>query len=291
MGRLRRNLLLCVAGLVVMALAATGPSSARTGTSTTPYCGPAIAKPSGGIWKCTFADQFAGSSLDSTKWTPMTTEATGVNTPDCRVATPQTIRIGGGMLRLTVLDTGTQFMCSSASGSYLTQYVGGAVSTSRKFSQAYGRFEVRAAMPNVNVAGLHSAIWMWPQERRYGALSGEIDINERRTNIPRLAVPTVHYGDDGAVGSKTAWDCVIDRPQDFHNYVLEWTKTTLTFRYDGKLCLAHQWQPARLLKPQPFDEPYFLILNQDLGIGANSFDPATTPLPATMVVDYVRVWS
>jgi beta-glucanase (GH16 family) len=222
----------------------------------------------------------------------MTTEATGVNLADCRVNTPETIRVSGGYLHLTVFDTGEPFVCASANGDYSTQYAAGAVSTGRKFSQAYGRFEIRAAMPDVTVAGLHSAIWMWPQDQRYGSLSGEIDINERRTSIPDKAVPTVHYTDDGTAGPKTSWDCIIDRPQDFHTYVLEWTKTKVTFIYDGKVCLSHEWQPAApLIKPQPFDERYFLILNQDLGYGSNALVPGVTPLPATMKVDYVRVWS
>jgi beta-glucanase (GH16 family) len=221
----------------------------------------------------------------------MTTEATGVNLADCRVDTPQTIKVSDGTLKLTVLDTGAPFVCTSSNGDYTTQYAAGAVSTGRKFSQAFGRFEIRAAMPDVTVAGLHSAIWMWPQDQRYGTLSGEIDINERRTQMADRAVPTVHYSDNGTAGPKTAWDCVIDSPQNFHTYALEWTQTTLTFIYDGKVCLSHEWQPAGLTKPKPFDEPYFLILNQDLGVLANAYDPAATPLPATMTVDYVRVWS
>jgi hypothetical protein len=56
--------------------------------------------------------------------------------------------------------------------------------------------------------------------------------------------------------------------------------------------VADSWNPAApLVKPQPFDQPFFINLTQALGIGANLFDPATTPLPATTQVDYVRVWS
>jgi hypothetical protein len=42
--------------------------------------------------------------------------------------------------------------------------------------------------------------------------------------------------------------------------------------------------------PAPFDQPFFILLTQALGVGTNQFDPATTPLPATTSVDYVRVW-
>jgi hypothetical protein len=33
-----------------------------------------------------------------------------------------------------------------------------------------------------------------------------------------------------------------------------------------------------------------IALTQELGIGGNAFNPASTPLPATTEVDYVRVW-
>ena len=291
MGRIRQALLLCMGSFVLMTLAAAGPSSARTETSGAPYCGPAIAKPGGGQWSCTFSDHFSGPSLASDKWTLVTSDTTGTGGVDCRVASPKTIRVGGGTLKLTVYDTGSPFMCTSARGSYMTRYAAGAVSTAGKFRQAFGRYEVRAAMPDVTVAGLHSSIWMWPQERRYGALSGEIDINERRTNIADRAVPAVHYSDDGTAGPKTVWDCRITHPERFHSYVLEWSQTTLSFIYDGQVCFTHEWQPEGLSKPKPFDEPYFLVLSQNLGGGYNAFDPAVTPLPATMVVDYVRIWS
>jgi hypothetical protein len=33
-----------------------------------------------------------------------------------------------------------------------------------------------------------------------------------------------------------------------------------------------------------------VALSQALGINTNAFNPATTPLPATTSIDYVRVW-
>jgi beta-glucanase (GH16 family) len=44
---------------------------------------------------------------------------------------------------------------------------------------------------------------------------------------------------------------MLDRPEDFHTYVMEWTNETITVSYDGKVCLV----------------------------------------PSSMYVDYVRVWS
>lgn len=40
----------------------------------------------------------------------------------------------------------------------------------------------------------------------------------------------------------------------------------------------------------PFSRPFFMILTQALGVGANELSQSRTPLPATMRVDWV-VWS
>ena len=50
------------------------------------------------------------------------------------------------------------------------------------------------------------------------------------------------------------------------------------------------WNPLGLVRPAPFDQPFMVALAQALGIGGNASDPATTPLPASTRIDYVRVW-
>lgn len=81
-------------------------------------------------------------------------------------------------------------------------------------------------------------------------------------------------------------------PSAFHSYVAEWSPTSFTIKYDGAICMVHNWNPAApLLGSAPFDQPFIVALTQALGVGENAFDPATTPLPATTQVDYVRVWA
>lgn len=256
-----------------------------------PQCGKRIAKPGGGAWDCVWYDNFSGKQLDRTKWRPLTSDWTGAVKTECRVNDPDNIRVANGSLRLTVRKEHEPFVCRSGDTTYVSQYTAGAVTTAGLFSQAYGRFEIRARFPDGKVAGLHSAIWMWPQEMKYGPASGEIDIAEFRTGWPDRVTPTVHYYDDGTDQNKTNWRCFIDRPEDWHSYALEWTPQTLTFVYDGEVCLVNDWSPAAPLhKPQPFDRPFFLVLNQSLA-GTNVFDAATAPLPGTMRIDWVRVWS
>ncbi|MDP3889730.1 glycoside hydrolase family 16 protein [Nocardioides sp.] len=256
-----------------------------------PDCGGVLSKSTGGVWKCTFVDHFSGQSVDTEKWIALETRRTGGRKEECRVDSPHNIAVADGTLRLTVREEAEPFVCESPTGDYTTRYTAGGVTSATRFSQTYGRFEIRAKFPSAKVQGLHSALWMWPQERRYGDLSGEIDIAEFRTLGHDRVVPTVHYRDDGTDANKTNWWCYVENADQFHTYAVEWTPETMTFLYDGQVCLVNRWSPAAPLKrPQPFDEPYFLIMNQSLGEYLNAFDPAITPLPATMEIDYVKVW-
>jgi beta-glucanase (GH16 family) len=296
----RRTAAIWIAALAALAMAGpisvngaanAGPKTPPAPTGTAPDCGATITKSTGGAWTCTFADNFSGTSLDSTKWVPFTTKSSGVITTECRVSSNKNIAVSGGVLRLTVRKESKPVSCAHPGGSYTTRYTGGNVTSQGKFAQAYGRFEVRAAFPAATVKGLHSAIWLWPRYFAYAEHSGEIDIAEYRTGHSGYVVPYVHYTSTYPDPNRTNNWCAVSRPELFHSYVLEWNTQTLTFSFDGKVCLVNNWQPASpMIKPQPFDRPFFLNLTNSLGINANAFDAALTPLPSTMQVDYVRVW-
>ena len=255
-----------------------------------------VYKADGSAWTCTFDDEFDGSTLNAANWTPVTTASNGYHSgQECFFNSPNNLSVANGLLSLTVRKEDAPFTCMSPKGNYATQYSSGAVMSSGKFSQAYGRFEVRAAFPAATVAGLQSSLWLWPDNQlKYGAYpaSGEIDIAEEYSQYPDRAIPYIHY-----VPATLDWNitnnyCTIGDVSALHDYVLEWTTSTLTISFDGKKCVSDSWNPAApLTKPQPFDQPFFINLTQALGIGNNLFDPATTPLPATTEVDYVRVWS
>ncbi len=246
-------------------------------------------KAGGGTWTCTFSDEFDGTQLDLDKWFHQT-RRTAANTVDTHCATddPDVIQVVDGALHLSVVKRDAPFDCY---GFYETEYASGQVSTKGKFSQAYGRFEIRARVTGAKVPGLQEAIWMWPDKPNgMWPGSGEIDIAEIYHHYPDRAIPYVHYSNpiDPNVTNNF---CMIDDIHEFHTFVLEWTKERIRVLYDGQVCLDDPWMP---LPPyggrQPFNKPFFLILSQMLGQGKNAFDSATTPLPASMVVDYVRVW-
>jgi beta-glucanase (GH16 family) len=280
----------------------TSSSTSSTSTTVPPVdpddatCGPTIEKPDGTDWICTFADGFTGSTLDASKWNVQTTLATGFHSgPECFMDSPNNIAIGDGVIRLTVRQEAQAFTCRQGdyqgASSYSTPYTSGMVTTFGKFSQTYGRFEVRAKMPTQRVQGLQTSFWLWPVDAwAYGPwpMSGEIDFAEWYSKYPDLMIPYIHYFGDGQ--NVTSYNCKITAPEAFHTYAVEWTPQAITIIYDGKVCLVNTWAISLPAHPAPFDRPFTLSLTQALGIADNAFQPGVTPLPATTTVDYARIW-
>jgi beta-glucanase (GH16 family) len=277
-------------------------SGLTTTTTTTPQAnncgGVPMYKADGSLWQCTFDDEFNGTSLDTTKWTPQQTATSGYNSGDeCYVDSPNNVSVSGGVLNLTARQEAAPFTCNDPYGSYTTPYTSGMVTTDYKFSQTYGLFEVSAKIPAATVAGLQTSLWLWPNnDVAYGPAwpaSGEIDFAEFYSEYPNLAIPYIHYNAAAPDPNVTNDNCVISNPAtQFHTYGVEWTSTSISMIYDGVTCLTDYWNPASpLVKPEPFNQPFFIALTQALGVATNAFNPATTPLPATTQIDWVRAWS
>lgn len=287
----RRGGRLVCAVLAALVTVVPGTPVATANAAESADCGAQIYKSDGTAWRCTFADDFAGTRLDGTLWSPLTAKATNLGAPACLVDDPDNVSVHDGSLHLTIRKEPAPFLCEMIVGGFATLYTAGGVTTWEKFSQTYGRFETRAAFPATKEPGAYGAIWMWSQSNKgkYGDNSGEIDIAEFWTAEPDVVKPFVHYNDDGT-DTNMAGSCRINRPEDFHDYVLEWTPQTLTFSYDGKVCMVNDWRPAApLAKPAPFDEPFFMIMNT--AFGGWLPDDLNAPLPQSMTVDHVKVWS
>jgi beta-glucanase (GH16 family) len=286
--------------------APTTTTPAPTTTTPAPPSGPNCGgvnpvKANGTPWTCTFDDEFSGTTLDSTKWIPINSAASGNNGGGaCFVSTPNNISQANGVLTLTARQEAAPFLCPTPSGGFTTSYTTGEVATYTKFSQTYGRFDVRASFPAATVAGLQSALWLWPDNAlKYGAwpTSGEIDIAEEYSIYADRAIPTIHYlYDPYSVNTvtntnvSTNYYCMINDVHAFHDYTVEWTPTTMTILYDGNTCLIDNYKAyAPLTGSAPFDSPFFVALTQSLGVQTNAVT-ASTPLPASTQIDYVRVW-
>ncbi|MDX6232949.1 MAG: hypothetical protein QOH68_1949 [Nocardioidaceae bacterium] len=283
-----------VMGAVGFSAFAVAALLTATPAEAAPNCGGTLVKANGSRWVCTFVDNFDGERLDTSKWFVQRTDGSGFQGGgDCFVNSTNNVKVANGVLSLTTRKEAQAFTCKSPYGNYTTRYTSGMVSSYFRFAQAYGRFEIRAKFPAAKVAGLQSALWLWPDNpTRFGSwpASGEIDIAEFYSQYPDRAIPYIHYHAATRAGAVTNNFCMIANASGFHTYVAEWTASTITITYDGKTCLTHTIKPAApLTGSEPFNQPFIIALTQALGIGANSVT-GSTPLPATTAVDYVRVW-
>lgn len=288
----------------------TGTAAACDSTS--------LKKPDGTNWQCTFSDEFNATSLDSTKWVPQITATSGFATGvkgatfprACFVNTPKNISLSGGYLSLSATQEAAPFVCRGASGGeFSTTYTSAQVMTYQKFSQTYGRYEVKAKLPSYAGKGLQETFWLWPNDQfKYGAwpASGEIDFGEFYSNYADLAVPYLHYHYNGYNTStdrnivttmtptynKNFYNCKIAVGQ-FNTYVLTWQPGLLQIEVNGKPCVVDKYDSTVKTSANPyapFDHPFFMALTQAIGTSGNELQPGVTPLPATTQLDYVRIW-
>jgi beta-glucanase (GH16 family) len=295
--RARRLLLTAVLAAAALVVSPADPVSSASeraqSRAAVDACGPRLAKPGGGTWRCSFVDDFDGTELDTGKWTTQNTAQTGFRSGLTCYRGASNIRVRRGNLRLQARDVGTPIDCSNRYETFVTRYTGGLVTTRNHFSQTYGRFEVRAKFPTVRTPGVHGAFWMYPPHLKYGPwpASGEIDVAEWWSNDPTLVLPTLHYN-GRSFHADSGWNCRVATVSRFHTYTVEWYPTGMRFSIDGSACYARKWAPAApQVAPQPFDHPFGMILSMGVGTaaGSNVVSPET-PLPATFVVDYAKAW-
>ena len=283
----------------------TARATSTTITSDPTNCNTApLTKPDGSAYQCTFDEEFNTTSLDATKWSALTAAKTGVGQgQDCFVDSPNNISVSGGTLNLTSRKEAAPFTCygRKLAPTRPSQVTSGNVTTASKFSQQYGRIEVRVKIPEVKdkTPGLMQSFWLWPDkpyDQDPGSApwpaTGEIDIVEMFSVGPDRAIPYIHYVPDPADPNVTNPYCYIDRSQ-YHTYILTWTPDTIQINIDGYNCvLDHPKPKSPQVNPQPFNKTFYISLSSGLGVAgsANDYIDGTTPLPATSQIDYVRVW-
>lgn len=279
--------------------------------------GSAVASELGGAeWKLVWSDEFEGRQIDRTKWDfdlgngfynyHANVWISGWGNGELQYYTrePENAFVKDGELHLRALKE-SRDGCGFTSAKLKTRKRDG----SPLFAKKYGKFEIRAKLPTGK--GVWPAIWMLPQEEKYGGwpASGEIDILEARGQEPTKILGTLHYGARWPANTHTSHEHVLTGKDfaDFHVYGLEWEPGEIRWSLDGKqFAQQNFWwssdksdgdkeaKPAKEadLKPwpAPFDQPFYLILNVAIGGQFVGNPDKTTAFPAEMVVDYVRVY-
>ncbi len=175
-------------------------------------------------------------------------------------------------------------------------YMCGGVQSSGKFSQKYGRFEIRAKM--AKGAGTWPSFWMLQE---YGPYS-ETDIFEYLGQSPNQL--HVGYFWDDLSHKAGAWTdgctppvlnsskrlpltntCGREKPDlsdDYHIYTLDWTADKLTYYIDGKAVFSNSERV-----PQ---NAMFIMMQLNMGGSWGGEPNKTTPFPSNYDVDYLKVY-
>ncbi len=262
-------------------------------------------------------DEFNGTAIDTTKWGfdlgngfTVDSGATfvsgwGNNELQCYTRDSVNVFVSSGRLHIRALRSNADG-CAFSSARLTTH---GAVERAL-FAQRYGRFEFRARLPVGR--GLWPALWLLPQDNRYGswAASGEIDVMEARGQTPSTVLGTLHYGARHPHNTFTGADYILPRGgsiADFHVYAVEWEPGRIRWSVDGVVYQTQSfwWSSSAVAGrqgvpptseaslnawPAPFDQPFYLLMNLAVGGNFLGAPDATTPFPASMEVDFVRVW-
>ena len=252
--------------------------------------GLSVVQPAHAAWRLVWNDEFLGSAIDTNNWTfgigtgpPY--PGWGNNELEDYTSRPENASVSNGVLHLVARRE--SYEGSSDTSAKLT--------TLGLFSQTYGRFEFRAALPTGQ--GYWPALWMMPLHSVYGtwAASGEIDVMENTGGEPQHVLGTIQFGGESPKNTQSygpgytfpAGTSVID----FHVYALEWTNHAMRWYVDGNLFETQtNWWSSGAPYPAPFNQPFYIILS--LAVGGNfALAPApSTVFPGEMQVDYVRVY-
>lgn len=171
--------------------------------------------------------------------------------------------------------------------------VSGAKETKGKFSFTYGKVDIR--MKTTKHTGNFPAAWMMPQPPCAGwPNAGEIDIFETIDNQD-VAYHTVHSnwtwnkGQGGNPKSSGNEGCTVEQ---WHVYGLEWDSKQIRWYVDGKQVFSYAKNGdnnSRKNIQWPFDHPFYIILNQSVGMNTWAKNPDPS-FQYESQVDYVRVW-
>lgn len=181
-------------------------------------------------------------------------------------------------------------------------YTSARLKTQGLFSFQYGRFEVRAMVPEAQ--GFWPAAWLmgnnisnvnWPA-------CGEQDVLERVNGpgTPDWNQGSVHgTGFTGVTGLGTQYDFQGGQTAgQWHNYGMIWSKGSVAYYIDDPSNIYATFNTTSLAPLNdgavwPFDagQSNFILLNLAIGGSWPGSPDSTTPFPSEMLVDYVRIYT
>ena len=252
------------------------------------------------LWVQVWSDEFdgpVGTRVDAAKWTYDVGDGCqqgncgwGNNEKEYYTDAVENVALNGqGQLAIVARTASTALTCYYGP----CRYTSGKITTRGLMDVTPpGRVEARIKLSAGQ--GLWPAFWMlgsdiattsWPA-------CGELDIMENKGSQPTISSSAVHgpgySGGDALFHVQPLQSGSL--ASDFHTFAVEWDSNGAKFFVDG---VPHYFVTRANVQqhgPFVFDKPFFVILNLAVG-GHFDGDPASDAIfPATMLVDYVRVF-
>jgi beta-glucanase (GH16 family) len=227
--------------------------------------------PSRAAWKLSFDDEFDGTTLDLSKWTPADPWGWERN-QELQAYVTNAFEVKDGVLRVRAERKAARYAGKERACTL------GMMTTYQKFSQRYGRFEIRCRIPSGK--GLWPAFWMLPEPLGWPP---EIDVLEVLGHEPDKIYLTHHFRDSARKHKSHggSWKGP-DFSKDFHTFAVEWTPEHLIWFVD-------EVERYRSEDSIPTGKMYLLV---NLAIGGDwpGAPGAATQFPNALEVDYVRIY-
>jgi beta-glucanase (GH16 family) len=279
--------------LALLLLAASCSSAPATRSTTPQQPTPPV------TWDLVWSDEFdgaAGASFDTTKWRPDTGDGCpaicgwGNQEKEFYTTSSENIALdGSGHLQITARIAPAGLACYYGP----CRYTSSKITTRGKMNAGPGKIEARIKLPVGQ--GLWPAFWglgsnfpatPWPD-------CGELDIMEFRGSRPNAVSSAIHgpgySGNTPFVGTRVLGQATF--AADFNTFAVVWDSAQVLFYVNDAMHYSISRTDILTRGAYVFNQPFFVILNLAVG-GHFDGDPQSDAiLPATMLIDYVRVYT
>lgn len=255
-------------------------------------------------WELVWEDEFEKDALQSEYWNIADNFTHGDQ--ELQLYVKEQVSVNNGQL---ILKTASVDKATGPDGKKIYHFTSGWVDTKFKVNQTFGKFVVRAKLPNPDAYGIWPAIWMMPSPNKWNCwpLGGEIDIMEATGGeVNNTVYGTYHWGknrstpetDERAKCTEGCgcdlWDGHNGKFLQFHNFsagfndfAVVWDESGLSWFVND--VLYHE----RSLENVPFipTEPFYMILNTAIDWWNKKSGTPLNAYPVEFTIDFVRFYA
>ena len=248
-------------------------------------------------WQLVWEDDFNTSTLDTNAWSRMglfTSPQLKVPVEKWKAVKSWCRYISATDPRVVTFDENNIHLSGIINPDSLTgdprPYLTGGIYSWHKFAFQYGRIEIKAKLDQAY--GMWPAIWMLSEKEIYpNQHNGEMDIMEK-LNHDDFAYQTTHNHYTIALKQTEPKKYATARidTTSYNIYSLSWYPDKLVYAVNGVASYEYPKVPGAGSFQWPFDQPFYLMLDQQMEHEWPGMITHPEELPISMTVDWVRLY-